>query len=129
MKVGHSPQVSSTVNGTVIAWPGVARVTTRAKVVVFAGRFTVWPLVTAWPLRVTVAFWNVPNRIDVIRFASRVFSGEAVIVARSAPLLAVDCTTTAGRGEHGTSASSLVIVPVACARTRVAPPVGVVSVT
>ena len=61
-------------NWTVVGWPAVTRRTTQIQAVL-DGMDTIWPLLTAWPLSVTVAFWNVPNWIWCNRLLAAVLSG------------------------------------------------------
>ena len=48
-KVGNAPQASTTVNGTVVGWPSVARSTVKVSAAVLAGAETTWLLAIDWP--------------------------------------------------------------------------------
>src|SRR5689334_8782847 len=81
------PQSSTTVNGTVVAWPGAARWTVKSTLLLLAGTATVWSLATGWPATLTLAFRIVPKRRLRSGFGCRVLSGDAWTWAVSMPPL------------------------------------------
>src|SRR4051794_7432595 len=94
--VGHSPQLSTTVSGRLIAWPGIVRVRPKVDCRVPSGSGTVKGPLPAWPpasMRAPAAALKRSSR-------SVVWAAASALTVTSSPPVAVRVVTTrtGGRG-------------------------------
>src|SRR5262249_33672599 len=105
--VGHSPQPSTTVSGTVVAWPGVTRSTVKSTALL-DGTVNVWPLEIGWPFSVTFAFWNVPNATARSGSGACELSGVDSMCTCSLPPPGAGAVLMCGRGAQSVAVTKTV---------------------